>query len=202
MYCTESITQKSFQDFLNKTIIDKDSLQKYSSLFEIMKSTTDLEANYEKINKVLFLLYNEYISIYDNSLDLNNINNLLNSELYNIDYSYAFVKTYFLRDLLVTLTFDHYKDTQNILDQLDICDSLLTAEEQNYIATYFNDGHYCRHFARYQRTINTKIIMFADCEMVTSTLYNISKDLNDRTSENSELLKSILNKIMISTIHY
>ena len=171
MLSNKVITKAKFKDFLSKTFITK---QEVSILMSIFKYVRNVDAH----DKLMYLLYNEYISyldvlfcMYDEDTAkvgeedengnvtttfnfdyiIDNINALINrvavdngiifyvpvykddgktietfindygqEEEHYIDVSYGYMKSYFVRDYITTLTYKYYKDNAKEFSKLNL----------------------------------------------------------------------------------
>lgn len=166
MLADKIITKEKFKSFLEKTFINKKEILLLMGAFNAIQNA-DLH------DAVMYLLYNEYITLYeflyalsplgDASSDggvAKSINDLVNrvrrdrnmtfkKPLYLIDgvtpatdsdgneilidTSYKYVKKDFIRDHLVSLTLENYKDYNNYKAQMDVIYETLTTEEKTLL---------------------------------------------------------------------
>ena len=163
MLADKIITKEKFKSFLEKTFINKKEILLLMGAFNAIQNA-DLH------DAVMYLLYNEYITLYeflyalsplgDASSDggvAKSVKDLVNrvrrdrnmtfkKPLYLIDgvtpatdsdgneilidTSYKYVKKDFIRDHLVSLTLENYKDYNNYKAQMDVIYEALTTEEK------------------------------------------------------------------------
>lgn len=214
MLCSQIISKDKFDNYLHKTLINKEYLEKFALLFDQLRDIS-------KHEKLMFLLYNEYISIYEvfnclNALEgtfnLTAINNILATHNSKFESPYAYIRDIFFRDRVTTLTYENYKNVGNMKDQMDIIYETLAKDEQIFLSSSLNitKSNFI-DLVRIQTDSNT--IELAKVEqnsnklnLVTSILsetkiYNEDGVKNMSLTEQSDLLKSVLKKIDLGTIH-
>ena len=139
------IEKKYFRDFLEKTFINKDDV---TLLMYFFKMVNDIDLH----EKVMFLLYNEYITVdqlfscmsnytingenvviesengfkndFKNKLDI--LINSVDVEFTDDKNLYKYMKNYFIRDYITTLTYEHYKDSDNYMAQMSVASIINT----------------------------------------------------------------------------
>ena len=219
MICSEIISKNNVESYLKNVIVNKRYLALIMAFFDQVKDI-------QKHEKMMFLLYNEYISLEDLAACSNDAQIISNIEFYEDRINaiisqhtekwktpYAFIRDTFFRDYVVTLTLENYEDIYNIKNQLAIVYSSLTADEAAFLNTNF--GITKSNFINLIRIqTSTEVIELSEIEKNGTALNNITsmlsgiKDFRSPTVKNqsgsdytSDTIKSVLKKIDQGTIH-
>ena len=106
----EIIDKTSFSKMMNTLILTREDCLKFGEIMVTINKDTQTQ--------LIYLLYNEYVSL--DSISMNNVsedvNNIINSYKTTLNTLYGSFRQYFLRDLITTLSFQNYKDENNISD--------------------------------------------------------------------------------------
>lgn len=183
------ITKENIIKLLNMLITTKEDLIFFGNLFE-NKSKTEQE-------KIIYLLYNEYINLNDvqsDSFDITTYDNIFNAE-------YGNMKKEYVRDYIKTLSFDSYKDKDNIKDQMNIVDSMLTNDEISLLTSLGITENYTYSLIRIETPLSIEKSVI---ENDSSLLKKFSNVLNKKnyTNQDYSLLTSVFKKIALGTINY
>lgn len=191
----EMISKENVEVMLKKLILSKSDLVNFGNMMSNVSK--------EKQESILYLLYNEYITVDE----LENINQELADSIiqkYNsvLNTKYGHMKTYFVRDLITTLSLKNYKDLSNIQEQMQLVYDSLSDDEKAFI----NKSNEENVLMNYIRIENNDGILRAVIEN-SDNLSNTSDILNEidsfgNISNDALLLKSILQKISMRTINY
>lgn len=191
----EMISKENVEVMLKKLILSKSDLVNFGNMM--------INVSKEKQESILYLLYNEYITVDK----LENINQELADSIiqkYNsvLNTKYGHMKTYFVRDLITTLSLKNYKDLSNIQEQMQLVYDSLSDDEKAFI----NKSNEENILMKYIRIENNDGISRAVIEN-SDNLSNTSDILNEidsfgNISNDALLLKSILQKISMRTINY
>lgn len=188
MLASKIITKDKFREFLGKMFINKTDVALLMSVFYLVKDV-------ERLEKVMFALYNEYIAVddvlsclnvdtveADNKIDTSELHTAISEKLddmlkYYLSFydknsdntwdkaCYRYVREYFFRDYVTTLTFENYKDRQNMLDQLNVVWTALTNTERNFLSDILGiDSSTFSYLVRLQDEENNYTLNLADVE--------------------------------------
>lgn len=191
----EMISKENVEVMLKKLILSKSDLVNFGNMMSNVSK--------EKQESILYLLYNEYITVDE----LENINQELADSIiqkYNsvLNTKYGHMKTYFVRDLITTLSLKNYKNLSNIQEQMQLVYNSLTDDEKTFI-NKSNEENILMNYIRIENNdgISRAVIENSDNLSNTSDILN-EIDSFGNISNNALLLKSILQKISMRTINY
>lgn len=203
----ELIDKTSFSKMMNTLILTREDCLKFG---EIM-----VTINKETQTQLIYLLYNEYVSL--DSISMNNVsedvNNIINSYKTTLNTLYGSFRQYFLRDLITTLSFQNYKDENNIIDQMKVVYNSLTDDEKDFLNknnsinnVVYDETKIDTILTNYIRIKTNDTLMKAGIES-SSELKKYADMLNEvgsdgNPTQNATILKSVLEKISLGTIYY
>ena len=191
----EMISKENVEVMLKKLILSKSDLVNFGNMMSNVSK--------EKQESILYLLYNEYFTVDE----LENINQELADSIirkYNsvLNTKYGHMKTYFVRDLITTLSLKNYKNLSNIQEQMQLVYNSLTDDEKTFI-NKSNEENILMNYIRIENNdgISRAVIENSDNLSNTSDILN-EIDSFGNISNDALLLKSILQKISMRTINY
>lgn len=203
----ELIDKTSFSKMMNVIILTRDDCLKFGEIMVTINKDTQTQ--------LIYLLYNEYVSL--DSININNIsddvNNIINSYKTTLNTLYGSFRQYFLRDLITTLSFQNYKDENNIIDQMKVVYNSLTDDEKDFLNqnnsinnVVYDETKIDTILINYIRIKTNDTLMKAGIES-SSELKKYADILNEvgsdgNPTQNATILKSVLEKISVGTIHY
>ena len=203
----EIIDKTSFSKMMNTLILTREDCLKFG---EIM-----VTINKETQTQLIYLLYNEYVSL--DSISINNVsedvNNIINSYKTTLNTLYGSFRQYFLRDLITTLSFQNYKDENNIIDQMKVVYNSLTDDEKDFLNqnnsinnVVYDETKIDTILTNYVRIKTNDTLMKAGIES-SSELKKYADMLNEVDSDGNPtqtatILKSVLEKLSFGTLHY
>lgn len=203
----ELIDKTSFSKMMNTLILTREDCLKFG---EIM-----VTINKETQTQLIYLLYNEYVSLDSISIDnvSEDVNNIINSYKTTLNTLYGSFRQYFLRDLITTLSFQNYKDENNIIDQMKVVYNSLTDDEKDFLNknnsinnVVYDETKIDTILTNYVRIKTNDTLMKAGIES-SSELKKYADILNEvgsdgNPTQNATILKSVLEKISVGTIYY
>lgn len=89
---------------------------------------------YELLNNITSDLYNKYVT--ENTIPAGTPDNIYVRD--SEDVSYKYMKEYFFRDYVTTLTLKNYENIINFYDQIDVIYTSLTSLEKDFLKIYFD----------------------------------------------------------------
>ena len=203
----ELIDKTSFSKMMNALILTREDCLKFGEIMVTINKDTQTQ--------LIYLLYNEYVSL--DSISINNVsedvNNIINSYKTTLNTLYGSFRQYFLRDLITTLSFQNYKDENNIIDQMKVIYNSLTDDEKNFLNqnnsinnVVYDETKIDTILTNYVRIKTNDTLMKAGIES-SSELKKYADMLNEvgsdgNPTQNATILKSVLEKISVGTIHY
>ena len=203
----ELIDKTSFSKMMNALILTREDCLKFGEIMVTINKDTQTQ--------LIYLLYNEYVSL--DSISINNVsedvNNIINSYKTTLDTLYGSFRQYFLRDLITTLSFQNYKDENNIIDQMKVVYNSLTDDEKDFLNknnsinnVVYDETKIDTILTNYVRIKTNDTLMKAGIES-SSELKKYADMLNEvgsdgNPTQNATILKSVLEKISLRTIHY
>lgn len=203
----ELIDKTSFSKMMNALILTREDCLKFGEIMVTINKDTQTQ--------LIYLLYNEYVSL--DSISINNVsedvNNIINSYKTTLNTLYGSFRQYFLRDLITTLSFQNYKDENNIIDQMKVVYNSLTDDEKDFLNknnsinnVVYDETKIDTILTNYVRIKTNDTLMKAGIES-SSELKKYADMLNEVGSDgdptqNATILKSVLEKISLGTIHY
>lgn len=203
----ELIDKTSFSKMMNALILTREDCLKFGEIMVTINKDTQTQ--------LIYLLYNEYVSL--DSISINNVsedvNNIINSYKTTLNTLYGSFRQYFLRDLITTLSFQNYKDENNIIDQMKVVYNSLTDDEKDFLNknnsinnVVYDETKIDTILTNYVRIKTNDTLMKAGIES-SSELKKYADMLNEvgsdgNPTQNATILKSVLEKISLRTIHY
>ena len=201
------IDKTSFSKMMNALILTREDCLKFGEIMVTINKDTQTQ--------LIYLLYNEYVSL--DSISINNVsedvNNIINSYKTTLNTLYGSFRQYFLRDLITTLSFQNYKDENNIIDQMKVVYNSLTDDEKDFLNknnsinnVVYDETKIDTILTNYVRIKTNDTLMKAGIES-SSELKKYADMLKEVGSDgdptqNATILKSVLEKISLGTIHY
>lgn len=203
----ELIDKTSFSKMMNALILTREDCLKFGEIMVTINKDTQTQ--------LIYLLYNEYVSLDSISIDnvSEDVNNIINSYKTTLNTLYGSFRQYFLRDLITTLSFQNYKDENNIIDQMKVVYNSLTDDEKDFLNknnsinnVVYDETKIDTILTNYVRIKTNDTLMKAGIES-SSELKKYADMLNEVGSDgdptqNATILKSVLEKISLGTIHY
>lgn len=203
----ELIDKTSFSKMMNALILTREDCLKFGEIMVTINKDTQTQ--------LIYLLYNEYVSL--DSINIDNVsddvNNIINSYKTTLNTLYSSFRQYFLRDLITTLSFQNYKDENNIIDQMKVVYNSLTDDEKDFLNknnsinnVVYDETKIDTILTNYVRIKTNDTLMKAGIES-SSELKKYADMLNEvgsdgNPTQNATILKSVLEKISLRTIHY
>ena len=203
----ELIDKTSFSKMMNALILTREDCLKFGEIMVTINKDTQTQ--------LIYLLYNEYVSL--DSISINNVsedvNNIINSYKTTLNTLYGSFRQYFLRDLITTLSFQNYKDENNIIDQMKVVYNSLTDDEKDFLNknnsinnVVYDETKIDTILTNYVRIKTNDTLLKAGIES-SSELKKYADILNEvgsdgNPTQNATILKSVLEKISVGTIHY
>ena len=203
----ELIDKTSFSKMMNALILTREDCLKFGEIMVTINKDTQTQ--------LIYLLYNEYVSL--DSISINNVsedvNNIINSYKTTLNTLYGSFRQYFLRDLITTLSFQNYKDENNIIDQMKVVYNSVTDDEKDFLNqnnsinnVVYDETKIDTILTNYVRIKTNDTLMKAGIES-SSELKKYADMLNEvgsdgNPTQNATILKSVLEKISLGTIHY
>lgn len=201
------IDKTSFSKMMNSLILTREDCLKFGEIMVTINKDTQTQ--------LIYLLYNEYVSL--DSINIDNVsedvNNIINSYKTTLNTLYGSFRQYFLRDLITTLSFQNYKDENNIIDQMKVVYNSLTDDEKDFLNknnsinnVVYDETKTDTILTNYVRIKTNDTLMKAGIES-SSELKKYADMLNEvgsdgNPTQNATILKSVLEKISLGTIHY
>ena len=203
----ELIDKTSFSKMMNSLILTREDCLKFGEIMVTINKDTQTQ--------LIYLLYNEYVSLDSISIDnvSEDVNNIINSYKTTLNTLYGSFRQYFLRDLITTLSFQNYKDENNIIDQMKVIYNSLTDDEKNFLNqnnsinnVVYDETKIDTILTNYVRIKTNDTLMKAGIES-SSELKKYADILNEvgsdgNPTQNATILKSVLEKISVGTIYY
>ena len=200
------IDKTSFSKMMNALILTREDCLKFGEIMVTINKDTQTQ--------LIYLLYNEYVSL--DSINIDNVsedvNNIINSYKTTLNTLYGSFRQYFLRDLITTLSFQNYKDENNIIDQMKVVYNSLTDDEKDFLNKHnsinnvvYDETKIDTILTNYVRIKTNDTLMKAGIES-SSELKKYADMLNEvgsdgNPTQNATILKSVLEKISVGTIH-
>ncbi len=215
MICSEVITKNKFEEYLKNIMINKVYLERMMQLFDQIK---DIHMH----EKIMFLLYNEYLSIYDilydcydvetGEFDTTAIENIIDAHDDKFKLPYSYIKNDFFRNHVTMLTYENYQSMYNIKKQLDIVYGSLSTDEVIFLEDRFNITQ--DNFSKLVRLQtsdrdleiseieqDSELLRLASALISGIKIYGDEKVENTSDTDEADTLKSVLKKIDLGTIH-
>lgn len=203
----ELIDKTSFSKMMNALILTREDCLKFGEIMVTINKDTQTQ--------LIYLLYNEYVSLDSISIDnvSEDVNNIINSYKTTLNTLYGSFRQYFLRDLITTLSFQNYKDENNIIDQMKVVYNSLTDDEKDFLNknnsinnVVYDETKIDTILTNYIRIKTNDTLMKAGIES-SSELKKYADMLNEvgsdgNPTQNATILKSVLEKISLGTIYY
>lgn len=203
----ELIDKTSFSKMMNALILTREDCLKFGEIMVTINKDTQTQ--------LIYLLYNEYVSLDSISIDnvSEDVNNIINSYKTTLNTLYGSFRQYFLRDLITTLSFQNYKDENNIIDQMKVVYNSLTDDEKDFLNknnsinnVVYDETKIDTILTNYVRIKTNDTLLKAGIES-SSELKKYADILNEvgsdgNPTQNATILKSVLEKISVGTIHY
>ena len=201
------IDKTSFSKMMNALILTREDCLKFGEIMVTINKDTQTQ--------LIYLLYNEYVSLDSISIDnvSEDVNNIINSYKTTLNTLYGSFRQYFLRDLITTLSFQNYKDENNIIDQMKVVYNSLTDDEKDFLNknnsinnVVYDETKIDTILTNYVRIKTNDTLLKAGIES-SSELKKYADILNEvgsdgNPTQNATILKSVLEKISVGTIHY
>lgn len=183
------LTNLQVNEYLNSVLL---SGKDYSDMFSLFQSLS-----YSDFKIAIFKLYNEEISLSE----------MANSEPINLDTNYI-VRRLFIRNQIVSMTYQFYKNKDNIDKQLEIISYILSNSEKQYLknnlsylnlfGNTFDESKYwvlLKNFVRIENLNNNH------AQIETNNISKFADDLNSEYDSDTNPLISIFGKLNKSILH-
>lgn len=183
------LTNEQVQEYLKVILTSGKDFEDMFSIFQRL--------NYDDYKIAIFKLYNEEISLSE----------MNNSETINLNTNYIMRRLY-IRDQLITLDFNHYKNENNIDEQLRIVSMILSDNEKQYLKNNisklnlfgetFDESKYyllLKNFVRISNYNNNHAYI------ETNSINDFSTDLNNQFLSDEQPLITIFGKLNKATLH-